>query len=200
MTTRVRNRAGRAAIGRLFQAATDVFGSVGYNAATVDDIVARSGMARTTFYEYFGGKDDLFRAVLTEVGDDIHAHALSLQPIRDDAASQASLRVWVDGFVTLYARHAALLCAWTEAEAGAGEFGAFGPKLFGSTTKAIAAAIRAGDPTDVDPGASAVAFLSVIERLNYYAAAGLLGVDADAITDTLTAVIHDSLFGASRRR
>jgi AcrR family transcriptional regulator len=199
MTARVRNRRGRAALERLFQAASEVFGSLGYNAPTVDDIVGRSGMARTTFYEYFTGKDDLFRAVLADVADEIRAHAATLRPITDDDASRAALHEWVDGFVGLYATHGALLRAWTEAEVAGGGFGAFGPKLYGEVTRRMAAALRAGGEVDLDAGAAAVAFVSMIERLNYYAAAGLLGVERAEITDTLTAVMHDALFGVSRR-
>jgi AcrR family transcriptional regulator len=194
MTTRVRNRRGRAAIERLFQAATDVFGSIGYNAATVDDIVARSDMARSTFYEYFTGKDDLFRSVLAEVAEEIRTYAATLRPITRSDTSRAELRDWIDGFVTLYAAHATLLRAWTEAEVAANGFDAFGPALYGDMTRRMAAAMRDGGQVDVDAGAAAVVFVAMIERLNYYAAAGLLAVDQAGITDVLTDVMHDALF------
>lgn len=193
--TRERNRAGRAAIARLFAAAADAFGSLGYKATTVDDIVTRSGMARTTFYEYFGGKEDLFRAVLADVAGHVEAHAKTLQPIAATAESRAALRAWVEGFVRLYSAHAALLRAWTEAEVVGNEFDVVGPQLYGEMTRRLTAAMRRGGNLDVDPGAAAVAFVSMLERLNYYAASGLLEVEATALSDTLTAVIYDGLFG-----
>jgi AcrR family transcriptional regulator len=193
--TRERNRAGRAAIARLFEAAADAFGSLGYKAATVDDIVTRSGMARTTFYEYFGGKDDLFRAVLGDVAGEMEAHAKTLQPIAATAESRAALHDWIAGFVRLYSTHAALLRAWTEAEVLGDEFDVVGPQLYGEMTRRLAAAMRRGGSLDVDAGAAAVAFVSMLERLNYYAASGLLEVDAGVLSDTLTAVIYDGLFG-----
>jgi AcrR family transcriptional regulator len=194
--TRERNRAGRAAITRLFGAAADAFGSVGYKSATVEDIVARSGMARTTFYEYFSGKEDLFRAVLADVAQQVEAHAATLQPITRTPASRAELRRWVEGFVHLYAANAGLLRAWTEAEVLGNEFDVVGPELYGELTRRLAAAMRSGGSLDVDAGAAAVAFVSMLERLNYYAASGLLEVDAARLTDTLTDVMHAGLFGS----
>jgi AcrR family transcriptional regulator len=179
----------------LFAAAADTFGSVGYKAATVDDIVVRSGMARTTFYEYFGGKDDLFRAVLADVARQVQAHAATLQPIAATAASRAALRDWVEGFVRLYAGNAGLLRAWTEAEVLGDEFDVVGPELYGEMTRRLTAAMRRGGNLDVDAGAAAVAFVSMLERLNYYAASGLLEVAPGDLSDTLTAVIYDGLFG-----
>jgi AcrR family transcriptional regulator len=44
---------------RLLKAAVDEFTLQGYNATTVDDIVARAGATRATFYLHFKGKADM---------------------------------------------------------------------------------------------------------------------------------------------
>lgn len=50
---------------QILRVARDVFDKRGYHQATIDDIVARAGVARGTFYLYFGDK----RAVFSELID-----------------------------------------------------------------------------------------------------------------------------------
>src|SRR5690606_8287650 len=51
---------------QLLDAARDVFAEKGYVAATVDDVVARCGVARGTFYLYFDDKLDVFGALVSD--------------------------------------------------------------------------------------------------------------------------------------
>ncbi len=52
----------------LLDAAREVFAEQGYEAAAVRDIVRRTDLAPGTFYNYFAGKDEVFAAVVDEVG------------------------------------------------------------------------------------------------------------------------------------
>jgi TetR/AcrR family transcriptional regulator, mexJK operon transcriptional repressor len=52
---------------RIVEAATTHFLERGYLAANVDEIAAQAGVAKRTIYNIFGGKEELFRAVLAEV-------------------------------------------------------------------------------------------------------------------------------------
>jgi len=63
---------------QLLDAARDVFAEKGYVAATVDDVVARCGVARGTFYLYFDDKLDVFGAL---VSDFFSRVAGSIRPI-----------------------------------------------------------------------------------------------------------------------
>ena len=59
-------QANRAAI---LDAARDVFSDMGYGAATVRDIIRRTGLAAGTFYNYFPDKESVFRAILDEFAE-----------------------------------------------------------------------------------------------------------------------------------
>ena len=48
---------------RVLQAASEVFGRLGYVNARVEDILEEAGISRPTFYRYFKSKDDVFNAV-----------------------------------------------------------------------------------------------------------------------------------------
>jgi AcrR family transcriptional regulator len=59
--------ANRAAI---LEAALDVFGELGYDAASVRDVIRRTDLASGTFYNYFPDKEAIFRAVVEQTGDE----------------------------------------------------------------------------------------------------------------------------------
>src|SRR5258707_12633253 len=55
--TKVRNRQA------ILDAAREVFGELGYEAATVRDIIRRTGLAAGTFYNYYRSKEEVFAAL-----------------------------------------------------------------------------------------------------------------------------------------
>jgi AcrR family transcriptional regulator len=52
--------------GAILDAARDVYAELGYGAATVRDVVRRSGLAAGTFYNYFPDKESVLRALVEE--------------------------------------------------------------------------------------------------------------------------------------
>lgn len=50
----------------ILQAAREVFGQLGYEAATVRDIIRRTGLAAGTFYNYFRCKEDVREALAAD--------------------------------------------------------------------------------------------------------------------------------------
>jgi AcrR family transcriptional regulator len=55
----------------ILEAATRLFGDKGYHASTVPMIVAESGSSVGSFYAHFRNKEDVFAAVLEELGERI---------------------------------------------------------------------------------------------------------------------------------
>src|SRR3954471_9064848 len=54
---------------KLLEAARKVFAEKGYGEATARDIVRETDLATGTFYNYFEDKQDVFMALLEEMGD-----------------------------------------------------------------------------------------------------------------------------------
>ena len=50
----------------ILDAAREVFGDMGYETATVRDIIRRTGLAAGTFYNYFKSKDEVYLALASE--------------------------------------------------------------------------------------------------------------------------------------
>lgn len=53
---------------RILTAAADVFAAKGFRGSAVDDIVARSGTSKGSFYNFFPSKEAIFLALLERVG------------------------------------------------------------------------------------------------------------------------------------
>lgn len=73
----------------ILAAARHVFGTVGYDASNIRDIVRESGLSPGTFYNYFPDKDAVFQALVGEL-------LAELRPLLHDARSRATS---VDAFV-----------------------------------------------------------------------------------------------------
>ena len=53
----------------LVAVATDLFNRFGYRAVGIDQVIAESGVAKTTLYRHFPSKEDLIVAVLEGIKD-----------------------------------------------------------------------------------------------------------------------------------
>ncbi|MDI2129405.1 TetR/AcrR family transcriptional regulator [Yinghuangia seranimata] len=82
---------------RLIAAACDVFEAKGYEAATVDDIVAEAGAARATFYLHFTGKADIVAELADRIWADTGANFAAFGELPD--WSHATIRGWLDKYV-----------------------------------------------------------------------------------------------------
>ncbi len=49
-------------------AAREVFTEIGFGGTTVRDIIRRTGLASGTFYNYFTGKEEVFDALIADIG------------------------------------------------------------------------------------------------------------------------------------
>ena len=186
---------GQRTMRQLLDAGVEVFATKGYFAARVDDIVKLANTSHGTFYLYFANKEELFRALAAEVADEMQALAESLGPLEAGAAGEASLRAWFGRFADLYDRYGPVIRAWTEAEIGSHEFGRLGNDVLAHFTRVLTVRISQAKPHDLDATIAAVALVAMFERLNYYALAGQVRAQRDAVVDTLARVTQRAMFG-----
>ncbi|GCD95939.1 TetR/AcrR family transcriptional regulator [Embleya hyalina] len=83
---------------RLIAAAAGLFEAKGYEATTVDDIVAEAGAARATFYLHFTGKGDIVAELADHIWADTAAMFAAFGELPD--WSHASIRAWLGAYVT----------------------------------------------------------------------------------------------------
>jgi AcrR family transcriptional regulator len=187
---------GQRTVRKLLDAGIQVFGSRGYHAARVDDIVTVAKTSHGTFYLYFANKEDLFRALVRDVAGQMNALVDSIGDLTPDDAGYAVLRDWIGRFAELHRRFGPVIRAWTEAEIDSSEFGRLGTDLLGGFTAALGDRIVRSPANVPEPQLAALAIVAMVERCNYYAMTGQLD-GADGLTDTLAEVTFASLFGAA---
>jgi AcrR family transcriptional regulator len=186
---------GQRTVRKLLDAGIEVFGTKGYHPARVDDIVKVAKTSHGTFYLYFANKEDLFRALVLDVTEEIGALVESLAPLAPDDESYEMLRAWLARFAEIHRRYGPVIKAWTEAEIDASEFGRMGANVLGDFVIKLGQRIAVSPAVVADPQLAALALVAMIERANYYAIRGQIGNGDAEVTDTLTEIAFAALFG-----
>lgn len=192
---------GRQTLGKLLDAAIEVFDRRGYHAARVDDIVKVAKASHGTFYLYFASKEDLFGALLADVTDEMRELAESLPPIKPSKAGYDELRTWLGRFYDLYEHYHPVIRAWTEANAQNVSMARAGAEVLRRFSDQLVRRVRESDRSPVsDPEIAAFAMVSMVERASFYAVIGMVPVEREVLLDNLAAILHVGLFGGARRR
>jgi AcrR family transcriptional regulator len=190
---------GRKTMRKLLDAGMTVFERRGYHAARVDDIVKVARTSHGTFYLYFANKEDLFRALLADVAEELNGLSESLGAIGPGDDGYDELRGWLSRFLDIYRTYGPVIRAWTEAETDKSELGSLGDEVLGGVTRTLMGRIRESTAArGLDHQIAAMAMVAMIERFNYYAYSRQIDIDRDDVLDTLTAIIHAGLFGGRR--
>jgi len=82
---------------QLVDAAVDVFGTIGYRAATIDHVCARAGLSKRYFYESFTDSEALLLACYQRCADEIH-QAMVAAVIEAGDTVDAQLRAALTGY------------------------------------------------------------------------------------------------------
>ncbi|HEX9683796.1 MAG TPA: TetR/AcrR family transcriptional regulator [Acidimicrobiales bacterium] len=189
---------GKKTLARLLDAGRVVFDKRGYHAARVDDVVRVARTSHGTFYLYFSNKEDLFRALVIDVADEMTALAERLPDITPDTEGRAALRSWLDEFAALYDENGSVIRAWTESGPEAFEFGTLGIEVLGGFGELLADKVGSKVPAGVDPTIASMAFVAMTERFHYFWMTANLEFDRDAVLDTLARIIHDGFFAGAQ--
>jgi AcrR family transcriptional regulator len=192
---------GKKTLRKLLEAAIVVFDKRGYHAARVDDIVRVAKTSHGTFYLYFSSKEDLFRALLSDVSQEMTALSQSLPSIGPNKAGYLALREWLDRFYELYLHYHPVIRAWMEQEVGNLDLGRIGAGVLGTFTATLVDRVSEIDPPPVDdPETAALAMVAMVERFSYYSVIQVVPLDRDVMLDTVATILHIGLFGGARRR
>ncbi len=184
---------------KLLDASISVFDARGYHAARVDDIVKVAKTSHGTFYLYFANKEDLFRALVTDIAREMMSVSESLGPITPGREGYEALRDWLVQFAELYWRYSPVIRAWTEAASTEdGEFGALGFQVTSGFGRTLSKRIREANlAPGIDPKIATLALVAMVERFHYYMLANRMELDREEVASTLALLAHQGLFGPS---
>ena len=93
-----RTERGRRTLRKLLDASAIEFGEKGFHEASVSSITRRAGVALGSFYTYFDSKDALFRALVSDMSDNVRtsARAALSQDMSALEIEQAALAAFLD--------------------------------------------------------------------------------------------------------
>jgi AcrR family transcriptional regulator len=83
-----RTERGRRTLRALLDAAAQEFGAKGFHATGITDITRRAGVALGSFYTYFTSKEEIFRALVTDLSAQVKAHVTPHVLAAPDALSR----------------------------------------------------------------------------------------------------------------
>jgi AcrR family transcriptional regulator len=179
---------------RLLDAGAKVIAEQGLHAARVDDIVTAAKSSHGTFYLYFASKEDLFEQLVEVVATQIRELVAELPTVSPTDEGRAQLRRWLDRFADLYEEHGPVIRAWTEAELSGEVAGHQGDAVLGDLVGTLATRLRLPRRAGLDPGIAALALVTMVERLNYYANTRQLQASRDELLDVMVDIFDAALF------
>jgi AcrR family transcriptional regulator len=184
---------------RIVDAALRVFGEDGYHRCGVARITELAGCSRASFYQYFSGKEDVFRHLAGQVARQLRASTEALGLVTPDADGWQAIRGWIARYGDVYERYEPVFLVFqTAAESDAAIAG--GAARTGERhVAAFLARLTATTlpPRQLEPVIALL--LGAIPRT--FDIARLLRTEApaaypaDRIDDAVADVVHRTLFG-----
>ncbi|MCW3835086.1 TetR/AcrR family transcriptional regulator [Sphingomonas canadensis] len=109
-----RTARGRRTLRAILDAAAEEFGQKGFHEGSISGITRRAGVALGSFYTYFDSKDDVFRALVRDMSDQVREF---VAPAMRDAASQISAeKAALSAFIRFAREHKEIYRIIDEAE------------------------------------------------------------------------------------
>src|SRR4029453_3646437 len=90
---------------RIRDPALRVCGKEGYHQCGVARITELSGCSRVSFYQYFSGKEDVFRHLAGQGAGQRRASTEGLGPLTPDVAGWTATRAWVTRYADIHERY-----------------------------------------------------------------------------------------------
>jgi AcrR family transcriptional regulator len=178
-------RKGQATRERLMVAAEGVFGTMGYEAARIADIVALAGVSHGLFYRHFNDKDAILFAVLTRLNDGLR-HTSGRGAAGAQPPTMAQLQARNILFFSEYAQHRRMLRVTREAAARTEDSGfrtlwlGIRSRFTARTLRWIEGLVAAGHIAPFEDPAMIAEGLSSLTEQMAYVQIGLAAEDPDA--------------------
>jgi AcrR family transcriptional regulator len=184
---------------RIVDAALRVFGEEGYHQCGVARITELAGCSRASFYQYFSGKEDVFRHLAGQVARQLGASTEALGLVTPDSDGWRAIRAWVARYADVYDRYEPVFLVFQTAAASDAAIAGGAERTGERHVAAFRSRLTATTlpPRQLDPVISLL--LGCVPRtLDHAAILGAASPAAyprDRIEVALADVVHRTLFG-----
>jgi AcrR family transcriptional regulator len=184
---------------RIVDAALRLFGEEGYHRCGVARITELAGCSRASFYQYFSGKEDVFRHLAGQVARQLSASTEALGLVTPDADGWRSIRGWVARYTEIYERYEAVFAVFqTAAESDAAVAGG-GARTSERHVAGVVSRLTAATlpPRQLDPvvGLLLECLPRAFDTARTLRAAAPGAYPEDRMADAMADVVHRTLFG-----
>lgn len=190
---RALGKRGAATRRRLLDATASMLATQGVRDVRVVDIARSVGTSPATFYQYFRDVTEAVLALADEVGEQAAPlAALFDRPWRGEAGLDLA-RELVDGFLTYWDRHRAVLRTRNlAAQEGDDRFRDVRNGALGPLTEAVARKVASDGPAGLSPYAAASAVVAMMERMAAFHAdlEDRYGTTRDDVVETVARIVH----------
>jgi AcrR family transcriptional regulator len=175
------------------QSAADVFLANGFHSTSLDTIAKAAKASRATVYQYFAGKEDIFRELSAVSERDVLAHAERLGGLGPTIDGVAALHRWLVEWAEIYDAHAAVFAEYP----GIGtELSVIDVGTVAETfARTVTAKVRGAGLDGLDPDDAAAALMRIPHMVHLYRYRAMFPLPAPAVVSwSLTVALQLMLF------
>jgi AcrR family transcriptional regulator len=178
----------------IIESALRLLAERGFHGTLVDDIATEAGVSRATLYQYFESKDQLFIELVDESGAELLGVVRQIGPLGPTEEGLANLAWWLRAWASVYDKYATIFIEWAHVDAPHAQLRPRLVQFLEACIEQLSRTFETAGVEDIDPDATAVAFIAVIERCNYMRHTRHVGIATDDLLDSLTILSQLVLF------
>ena len=181
---------------RIVEETLRLFESQGFHATSVDSIAKAAGTSRSTLYQYFESKEQIFVELLDECGSALMRVVRRIGPLGPTRLGFDNLHWWLGEWAYVYDKYATMFVQWANVDTPGTSVR---PLVYGfsrSYNARIAGRLESSGVAGLDPVDAAVTMAGVVHRFNYFRHMGLVPhrFSDDQLLDGLAVFIQLLLF------
>jgi AcrR family transcriptional regulator len=181
---------------RIVEETLRLFETQGFHATSVEGIAKAAGTSRSTLYQYFESKEQIFVELLDECGSALMRVVRRIGPLGPTRLGFDNLHWWLGEWAYVYDKYATMFVQWASVDTPGTSVRPLVTGFTHSYNTRIAARLESSGITGLTAVDAAVAMTSIVHRFNYFRHMGLMPrrFTADQLLDGLAVFIQLLLF------
>jgi AcrR family transcriptional regulator len=181
---------------RIVEETLRLFETQGFHATSVDGIAKAAGTSRSTLYQYFESKEQIFVELLDECGTALMRVVRRIGPLGPTRLGFDNLHWWLGEWAYVYDKYATMFVQWASVDTPGTSVRPLVTGFTHSYNIRIATRLESSGITGLTPVDAAVAMTSIVHRFNYFRHMSLVPhrFTADQLLDGLAVFVQLLLF------
>jgi AcrR family transcriptional regulator len=180
---------------RIVEETLRLFESQGFHATSVDSIAKAAGTSRSTLYQYFESKEQIFVELLDECGSALMRVVRRIGPLGPTRLGFDNLHWWLGEWAYVYDKYATMFVQWASVDTPGTSVRPLVAGFSRSYNTRIARRLESSGIAGIDPLDAAIALSSAVHRFNYFRHMGYApSLTPDQLQDGLAVFVQLMLF------